>query len=196
MKRLVPWIITVTLLVGAWLAIYWTPTEADITAPFVVKAELGKPAVGRGLTVTINAVHVSKGIFIPAEPDDGNEYTFEEERWAADGSWVVLDLDAAANLTQLGSTIQRAVLVIDGRTYWAEERMPSLADSVSLVPGVPLRGNFAFQVPPETLQSTGKIQISLAFNEIADSMIELEIDLGSLPIEDSVEIVPTDWTNR
>lgn len=196
MKKFLPWLLTAALLVAAWFATFWTPSEDDITAPFIVTAEIGEPAVGRDIAITINDVQVSDGVFIAGEPDDGDEWTAEEPKWLMPGSWVILTLDAESNISQVGSTIQRAVLVIDGRTYWADERMPSLADSVSLVPGVPLNGNFAFEVPPDLRESTGTFQISLNFDERVDSVIELTVDLSTLPIEDEVEIVKTDWANR
>lgn len=196
MKKLAPWLLTAVLLLGAWCATFWTPTEEEITAPFIVEAEIGEPAIGRDIAVTITSVQISDGVFIAAEPDDGDEWTEEEPKWLMPGSWVILTLDAQSNISQVGSTIQRAVLVIDGRTYWADERMPSLADSVSLVPGVPLNGNFAFEVPAEARESTGKFHISLNFDERVDSVIELAVDLSAIPIEDEVEIVKTDWTNR
>lgn len=196
MKKFVPWLLTAALLVAAWFATLWTPTDDDITAPFIVKAEIGEPAVGRDIAVTINSVQTSDEIFIAGEPDDGDEWTSERPTWTMAGSWVVFTVDAESNISQIASSIQRAVLVIDGRTYWADERMPSLADSIPLVPGVPVTGSIAFEVPPEARDSTATFQISLNFDERVDSLIELDVDLSALPLEDDIEIVPTDWTHR
>jgi len=181
-SKALPWVVTVALLSGAWVIAEFTLPESASERPFVQSTQVGDRAVGRNIAVTVLDVQAARTI----TTDDG---------WSASGSWVVIELEAAAVVQQTAAALNGATLQIDGVTYSASERVTS-ANSLyrtSLVPGVARHGVIAFEIAPDMLTGTGLLQLSLSTDTRLESVIELEIDLGSLPVHDEVALIPTDW---
>ncbi|QEW04417.1 DUF4352 domain-containing protein [Microbacterium lushaniae] len=178
MRRWLAWPMGAALLFGAWLVAQVTPTEDADEAPFVVPAVLGEEARGRSLTVTVTDVrlaeHVSAG------------------GWAAEGVWLVVDLDAAATQEEDRTYLGGASLVIGGRTYRASERPASLFQQPLLV-GIPRAGSLAFELPPGAVDEPALLHLSGDWETRLDSLIELPLDLAALDLTESSELAETGW---
>lgn len=181
MKRAIPWLVTAALLVGAWLVALVTPDDSASVEPFIVPTTIGEKAVGRDFTVTVQDVTLADKV----EAAKG---------WNAEGTWLLVDLDAEANLEQYGMSFKGATLTIGDRSFRPSERMDSFF-ATSLVPGVSKSGTLVFELPEDARSATGLLQLSAREDTRADSVAELEIDLGALtPVADA-EVRETDWTH-
>ncbi|WP_460796421.1 DUF4352 domain-containing protein [Microbacterium sp. GXF0217] len=181
MKRATPWLITAALLVGAWLVALVAPDDSASVEPFIVPAAIGEEAVGRDFAVTVQDVTL-------ADKVSG------ANGWSAEGTWLVVELDAEANLDQFGMSFNGAALIIDGQSFRPTERVPSFL-STPLVTGVSQSGALAFELPEDARSGTAILRLSAKADTRADSVAELEIDLGALaPVADA-EVPETDWTH-
>ncbi|WP_406248836.1 hypothetical protein ACI7YT_02460 [Microbacterium sp. M] len=181
MKRAIPWLVTAALLIAAWLVALITPDDSASAEPFVVPVTIGEQAAGRDFSVTVHDVTIADAVSAA-------------NGWSAEGTWLVVELDAEANLDQFGMSFKGATLVIDDQSFRASERVPSFL-STQLVTGVSQSGALAFELPEEARTSTGVLQLSAKEDTRADSVAELEIDLGALtPVADA-EVRETDWTH-
>lgn len=181
MKRTTPWLITAALLAGAWLIALVAPGDDASVAPFIVPAVIGEEAVGREFTLTVQDVQLA-------------EHVSGSKGWSADGTWLVVDLDAEANHEQYGMLLAGATLRIADQSFRASERMDSMLRS-ALVPGVSKSGTLAFELPESALSNTGILQLSTNDDTRADSVVELEIHLDELTPVAEADILATDWTN-
>jgi len=169
-----PWAISLVLVVATWGL---TQVEKDEDAryePFVTRAGIGERAETRNLTVTVTDVHAARAV------TDGT-------RWRAEGTWLVVDLDAAATREQAGTALRVTNLRIAGRTYSATERASSLLQ-VPLVTGVPQHGSVAFELPKEALKGNGTLVFAEVYDYSADGIIEVPLDL-----EAEVQLDETGW---
>lgn len=180
MKRAIPWLITAALLVAAWLVALATPDDSASVEPFLVPATIGEAAVGRDFTVTVQDVTLADKVS-------------DATGWSAEGTWLVVELDAEANLDQFGMLFQGATLTIDDQSFRPSERMDSFL-STSLVTGVSQSGALAFELPDDARSATGILRLSAKTDTRADSVAELEIDLGALTPVAEAEVRETDWT--
>ena len=99
-SRLPVWVAWATgagLIVVAWFVALATPGEEQAQAPFPVAAVVGEPATGRTLTAKITDLRRA------AEVSASNG-------WTADGNWLVVDLEAAAVVSEAGGSIGHAML--------------------------------------------------------------------------------------
>ena len=181
MKRAIPWLITAALLVGAWLIAFVAPGDDASVTPFVIPAVIGQESVGREFTLTVQDVQLA-------------EHVSGAKGWSADGTWLVVDLDAEANHEQYGMLLAGATLTIGDQSFRASERMASFLRG-ALVTGVSRSGTLAFELPEFALSGTGILQLSTNDDTRADSVVELEIDLDELTPVAEAEILATDWTN-
>ena len=181
MKRALPWLLTAALLAAAWLVAFATPDDSASVEPFVVPAAIGEEAVGREFALTVQQVRISDGVNAP-------------NGWSADGTWLLVDVDARSTLEQTGSLLGGAELTIGDRSFRASERMPSMFRE-QVVTGVSRTGMLAFELPGDVLTGTGVLRLSLDDDTRADSVAELRIDLDELERVSDAEIVATDWTN-
>lgn len=167
------------LILAAWGVAALTPSEDDIVSPFRVTAGLGDKAVGRDIAVTVTDVRRAE--------------TVSTADWTADGNWVVFDLDAEAVVSEAGASLQLATLEIGGSTYRASERPDSFfAGPLSV--GIPRSGSIAFELPPTVTAGDALLSLGRNTDTRLDSMIVLEVDLGDVSVESSVELHPTDWS--
>lgn len=187
--RLLPWAITIGLLVAAWFVAQATPGDDSAERAFVQQAEIGERAEGRDLAITVQRVRAAEALTTPAG-------------WRAEGTWVVVEMDAEAVLTEYGNLLSLTVLKVDDRVYSATERGEGessvddyMLSGEQLVPGVPKSGMLAFQLPDEqSLAGTATLEIATDRFPVYDSIITLPIDLEELPIENSIELELVDWT--
>ncbi len=177
------WLVTLALLAAAWGVVKVTLPDGAAQAPFVTTAELGEPAVTRNLAVTITDVQAARRVT-------------DAEGWAADGTWLVVDLEAASVVSQDAAILSIATLIIGDRTFTATDRGTTFTWQ-PLVTGVPRSGSLAFELPSDALSGQAVLQLAVpsgAIGEVPlDGMIELPIDLDEIPVEAEVALVENGW---
>ncbi len=175
-----PWAVWGTglvLLTAAWGVTQLTPSEEVAEAPFTQTVAIGETAVGRELSVTVDEVVAADRVEDP-------------RGWAADGTWVVVDLSAAARGTEVTAALRTAELVIDGVAFRASERPTSMLGTTLQV-DVPTRGSVAFELPPG--RRAGPAVLRFAANLVdlrVDSVAEVPIDLTALEVVSTRELQP------
>jgi hypothetical protein len=174
------WAIGAGLIVIAWFVALVTPGEEQAQAPFVVAATLDEPAVGRNLAVTITDVRRAPEV----SAADG---------WAAEGNWLVVDLQAESFISE-GGVISHAMVQIDGVQFSASDRPDSLLDA-ALTAGIPQTGSLAFELPEDLTAGAARLELALATDVRLDSMIVLSFDLAEVPFVDDTELIETGWAN-
>ncbi|KDA06892.1 hypothetical protein DC31_07960 [Microbacterium sp. CH12i] len=179
MKRYLPWIITVALLGAAWMVAFAAPKDDMTLTPFTVTTQMDEEVVARDFALTVHDIRAARTATAPND-------------WRAEGTWLLVDLEAEATLTQEGTLLNGATLTIGERTIRASERMPSMMEH-RLVPGIPYRGTLAFELPDGALTGTGILRLSTNDDTRGDSVAEMRIDLDSLNIEDVAAIHDTEW---
>jgi hypothetical protein len=178
MKPWLVWTVGVALLAAAWAVVQITPDDSIAEAPFAVEASVGREARGRSIAVTVTDVRLGDRAVAGG--------------WQADGTWLVVDVEAAARATETGALLKGATLEIDGLTYRASERPNSLFGA-SLSVDIARAGSLAFELPDELAGKTGVLRLSQSEETRLDSLIELPIDLASIDRETEVELLPTEW---
>lgn len=173
------WLTGIGFVAAAWVVMALTPPVDAREAPFAVIAEIGEPATGRNIEVTVTALHRAS--------------TATAQEWQAEGNWLVVDLDAAAVISDQAASLREVTFTIDGRTFSASERPDSILDE-SLLVGVPRSGSVAFELPAELTAGSGILTFALSTDSRLDSVIELAVDLDELPVEREVVLEPTEWT--
>ncbi|WP_164234789.1 DUF4352 domain-containing protein [Microbacterium hydrocarbonoxydans] len=188
MKRALPWLTAAGLFACAWLVALATPDDPDSARAFVVQASLGERAEGRNLAVTVHDVRAARAISTSAG-------------WRAEGTWVVVELDAEAVVSQYGALLSSTTLTVGDRVFSATERGvgESSIDQLTLtgaalVPGIPKTGALAFQLPDGALTGTATLELAANLDPDYDSIIALTFDLDDLPVEADIELIPVDWS--
>lgn len=178
-KTILVWSLTLVLLAAAWGVSKATLSDDASTAPFPATAEIGETVTTRNLAVTVTDVHVADRVR-------------DARDWSAEGSWVVVDLEAAGVLTQDERLLQLAQLVIGDRTFGATERGTTFLDQ-RLVTGVPRSGSVAFELPEDALAGTATLRLGTADEVLLDDVIELTIELDGMPVEAEVMLDENGW---
>ena len=178
-KTILVWSLTLVLLAAAWSVSKATLPDDASTAPFPAAAEVGEAVTTRNLAVTVTDVHVANRVR-------------DAEGWSAEGSWVVVDLEAAGVLSQDEGSLALAQLVIGDRTFAATERGTTFLDQ-RLVTGVPRSGSIAFELPDDALAGFATLRLGTADEVLLDDVIELTIELDGLPVEAEVALDENGW---
>ncbi|MBS0023954.1 hypothetical protein [Microbacterium paraoxydans] len=182
-KHVLVWLLTAALLAGAWGVSKATLPDDAANAPFPATARIGEESTVRNLSVTITDVRLA-------------ERVADEKGWAADGTWLVVDLEAASVVTQDLSTLSLAQLTIGDRTFSATDRGTTFAQQ-RLVTGVPRSGSLAFELPDDVTGDRATLRLGVpgaALGEVLrDGVIDLPLDLSQLPVEDEVLLRTNGW---
>ncbi|KAA9147882.1 hypothetical protein F6B41_14005 [Microbacterium lushaniae] len=178
MRRWLAWPMGAALLFAAWLVGQVTPPADADEAPFVVPAVRGEEAQGRNLTVTVTDVRLAERVSAGG--------------WAAEGVWLVVDLEAAAAQEEDRASLHGATLAIGERTYRATERAPSFFQQPLHV-GIPRAGSLAFELPPDVVDERAVLRLSGDWETRLDSLIELPVDLAALDPTGSAELTEIGW---
>lgn len=181
MRRGAAWLAGAGLLVAAWGVIQLTPADDAAEAAFSVPGEIGRAAVARAFTVTVDDVRLGSRAVAAG--------------WAAEGRWVVVDLAAQATKEESGTMLAYATLTVDGDSYRASERPTSMFRS-ALAVGIPREGSLAFEIPPAAAEGAATIELALDEETRLDSVVTLTVDLGALKSADEVELRETSWAQR
>lgn len=198
MKRAGAWLLALAMLVAAWFVSGETPDgEQRLHDPFPVAGALGETVVADNLGVTVHDARFADRVSTGG--------------WSADGTWLVVTLDAWL-VHREPAGLGRAYLVVGDRTFLASERIAAYdADAAiaawSLHVGIPQTGTLAFELPDDiatdadaaaaTLQlSLGRAypNLSAAQNQQGGAVVELPVDLPALEHDATVALPKTVWT--
>ncbi|MEV4776104.1 hypothetical protein [Microbacterium sp. LWH12-1.2] len=180
MKTIVlPWLLTLGLLAGAWAVVKITLPVGSAQEPFVTVATLDEEATARNFAVTVTDVHAARTVI---GADD----------WSAEGTWLIVDLEASAEVKQEGTSLRVATLTIGERTFSATERGTTFYRQ-GLVTGVPRSGSLAFELPDDALSGDATLRLGATGNPVLDGVIEMRIDLEALPVESEVTLQENGW---
>lgn len=175
------WAIGAGLIVVAWFVALVTPGEEQAQAPFTVAAAIGEPATGRNLAATITDLVRASSVS-------------DADGWTAEGNWLVVDVEAAAVMTEEGALLNHAMLEIDGIRFSASDRPGSLLDA-GMTADIPQVGSLAFELPQDLKSGAGRLELALAADVRLDSLIVLPFDLADVPVVDERELLETGWAN-
>nr|WP_254408889.1 DUF4352 domain-containing protein [Streptomyces sp. AC495_CC817] len=176
--KVLPWLLTLVLLAGAWTLVKITLPVGSAQEPFVTVASLGETAHARNLAVTVTDVHAARSVV-------------DAEGWSAEGAWLVVDLEASSQVTQQYAALRDATLTAGDRTFSATDRGTTFLGQ-ALVTGVPRSGSLAFQLPDDVLDDSATLRLALT-NSTLDGVIELEIDIAAVPVESEVTLQENGW---
>lgn len=185
--RILPWVATAALVAGAWALHTITLDDDDALSDLVTTAAVGAAHASDNLDLTVTDVRAGRSVV-------------DASGWSTDGIWLVVDLDAAAVHTQTGASVNVAELVIGERTFTASERPASMLRAFPLVPGVPRSGSLAFELPNDLLtdgELTGTATLRLGSTPLSSlrPVIEIALDLASIPLQSQVTVAEPGWTN-
>ncbi|PRA80296.1 hypothetical protein [Microbacterium sp. MYb66] len=182
-KHVLVWLATAALLACAWGVSKATLPDEAPNAPFSTVAQIGEEAATRNLIATVTDVHLANRIT-------------DAKGWSADGTWLVVDLEAASGVTQDLSTLSLAELTIGERTFSATDRGTTFA-AQRLVTGVPRAGSLAFELPDDVTGDRATLRLGVpgaGLSEVRrDAVIDLPIDLDALPVETEVLLNENGW---
>lgn len=173
------WALSTALVIAAWgLVQFQQPDDAPYDS-FVSTTAVGKRGVARNLAVTVTDVRAGRAIV-----DSGS--------WRADGTWLVVDLDAATVEDQFGAALYVANLHLGDRTYSATERGETAA-GMTLITGVPRHGSIAFELPEGALKGTATLEFAPTLSTQSDGVVEVTVDLDDVALQSTVVLDPTGW---
>ncbi|WAA65712.1 hypothetical protein [Microbacterium oxydans] len=182
-KHVLVWLATAALLACAWVVTKVTLPDDAPSAPFVTAAQIGEQATARNLVVTVTDVHLADRVT-------------DARGWSAEGTWLVVDLEAATGVTQDLSTLSFAELTIGERTFSATERGTTFARQ-DLVTAVPRAGSLAFELPDDVRGDRATLRLGVpgaGVGEVQlDGVIDLPVDLAALPVEAEVLLDENGW---
>lgn len=182
-KHVLIWVATAALIACAWMVSKITLPDDAPDAPFPVIARIGEPASTRSLVATVTDVRLA-------------ERVTDAKGWSAEGTWLVVDLEAESVLTQELSTLAVTELVIGDRTFTATERGTTFRQQ-RLVTGVPRSGSLAFELPDDVGDDRATLRLAApgagGTEVLRDGVIELPVDLGELSVEDEVLLAENGW---
>jgi hypothetical protein len=179
MKPWLVWTVGAGLLAIAWIVVAVTPGDDVSEQPFVVAASADEPAMARTFTATLSNVRL------------GDTAT-DPRGWAAEGTWLLVDIEAEARREEVGVLLSSAWLQIDGVRYRASERPQSFLGAALSV-GLPKSGTLAFELPDDAVAHTGVIEVATVEEPLLDAVVTLPVDLAELERQQSVELAPTEW---
>ena len=180
MKRRLVWTIGAGLVVAAWGVVQLTPDDEPMQAPFVTAVDEREVGVGRAFEATVTGARLGDRAVAGG--------------WSAEGTWLVVDLEAQARFEKEGAVLGWVGLTIDGVTYRASERPTSMLGA-GLAAGLPKEGSVAFELPADLADAVGTVQIALNGETRLDSVVEWTVDLSTLPHTGDVELLRTGWAS-
>lgn len=181
MRRALAWIAGLALVALAALVGEVALSDAEQQAPFVVAAEVGERAEARSFAVIVRQVRAT-------------EHVADAEGWEAEGSWLVVDLDAELLRTETAGILSHAQLQVGDRSISASERPSSLA-ATPLDLGLPQSGSLAFELPADVTSGAATLRLARSGELRLDSVVELAIDLGAVERVPSIELEETRWAS-
>lgn len=183
-------LVLVAVLAVAAVVAHTAPTKGLWQAPIPVSGAVGDVVAGRNIVATIDQVRVA-------------ETVTASNGWAGEttGVWVVVDAGVASVVSDDPARLGSARLQIGGTSFSASTR-PAFGTIArqSLTTGIALTGPLMFEVPRAVLDGEAaheaRIQLALDEDRRVDSLIEVPVDLGALPIQSEVQTSEPVWAVR
>ncbi|MBD3759034.1 MULTISPECIES: hypothetical protein [Microbacterium] len=186
MSRWLSAAVAAVLLIGAWFVARGTPDgEERLSDPFPVAATVGTPAEGRNLGVTVHSLTLADRVTTGG--------------WFAEGTWLVVDLDAWAVRTESPAALTDVWIEVGEVTYTASER-PGFYDHDASLRRAGLflagarAGTVAFELPATITEERGILHLAMS-DGTADSVIDLPVDFGALAYEAEIELPSLAWAD-
>lgn len=178
LRTAAPWALSVLLVVAAWFLTQLQQPEDAVYESFITSTSVGKPAEARNLAATVTDVRAARTVTDTAG-------------WRAEGTWLIVDLDAAAVQSSFGATLH-ARLQIGDRLFSATER-GATARGLALKAGVPRHGSLAFEVPEDAIEGPATLTLSWQGDDTADGVIEVVIDLDDVTMQNEAALAEIGW---
>ncbi|WP_456286169.1 hypothetical protein M1D46_16780 [Microbacterium sp. JZ70] len=176
------WGVGLALVGAAWGVMQLTPDDDVMREPFRTWASVGERVETRTLAGAVTDARLGERIS-------------DESGWRDTGMWLVLDLEIAAMETDADRSLEHVRLTLDDGTVYTASERPE--DSLYRAPthvGLPRTGSVAFELPPEAADERARIDIGTDLEPWVDALISLDLDLGSLEVRPSVELLPLGWS--
>lgn len=178
--------VAVVMLVCAWFVSGATPDgERRLEDPFIVPAAVSTSVEGRNLGIEVTSLVLADRVSTGG--------------WWAEGTFLIVELDAWAVRTESPAALSVANLVIGDDTYSASERPGDYDDDASLAGrGLflehPLAGAIVFELPADVATAHGTLRLALS-GEVADSVIVVPVDFAGLEHRTEQALPDVAWAN-
>lgn len=181
----------VAILSAAAIVLHTTPDRDLQQSPISVPGTLGEPATGRNIRATVHSVAVTEAVTAGTGWAGGTP-----------GVWVVVNLSVEAVETDEMAILGTALLRV-GDTHFSASTRPGRTATVvggRLATGIPLTGPLMFEVPADVASSTSAADATLEFaissDPRVDSLLVVPVDLGDLPVQESLDVDVPEWGAR
>ncbi|MFE6735131.1 hypothetical protein [Microbacterium sp. NPDC057650] len=178
LRTAAPWVLSILLVIAAWFLTQIKQPEDAVYESFVTSTTVGEHAQARNLSVTVTEVR-------------GGRAVVDERGWRAEGTWLVVDIDAAAVQTPVNTRLV-ARLRIGDRLFSATERGTTARD-MGLFTGVPRHGSLAFELPEGAIAGPATLILSRTTDDAPDGVIEVALDLDDVTIRNEVTLDEIGW---
>lgn len=178
MTRPVVWIAAAGVMIAAGAVVALAPQEQWAQGPIAVGVALGEEGAGRNIQATIHSVALADRLEL--ESDDWNGGT--------EGVWVVVEVTAESRTSPVGI---RSTLLIGDKAFRGSDRLDYAGlEQWALVPGLPTAGTIVFEIPRELAAERAEIMLGVSSDSRLDSVITTTVDLGEVPSEAILTVVP------
>ncbi|UJP10045.1 hypothetical protein L2X99_17090 [Microbacterium sp. KUDC0406] len=178
LRAAVPWTLSIAMVVAAWFLLQLQKPDDAVYDSFVTKTTVGEYAAARNLSATVTDVRAGRSV------SDG-------KRWSAEGTWLVVGVDAATLQTEFASQLHGELRIGD-RIYQATERGET-GRNMSLITGVPRHGSLVFELPEGQVKGDATVVLSWQSDHTADGVIEVAVDLDDVPMQYEVTLDEIAW---
>lgn len=176
MRRALPWILGIALVIGAGALTVLSPDDDAVVAPIDRRGSAGDEVASRALVAVTGEATFATRI----RTDDG---------WEADGHWLVVAVTASAPRTEVDAAIRLATLAVDGRVFQSSERVSTSLVGAPLRVGIGTTGMLAFELPPDIDTGAAELRLNTSyFTAELDELVVIDLTLDGLPSTDAVEI--------
>lgn len=180
------WITGAVCLVLATVVLGLIPSSELTQRPFAVEVAVGEQGVGRPLAATVTEVQLADEL--RAGP------------WVAEANWFVADVVVEAMLSEPGTALNYASLLVHtggegDREYRATERVSETLLKQPLTLGSTQRGQLAFELP-EGVAGLATLRLGVNTDPRVDSVIEVPVALDELERVHSRTLSPVEWGSR
>lgn len=170
------WLVGAALVVAAALLSAITPSDDEITGPFLARGSEGEQTTARTLSAQVLSVTFA-------------DQVVSERGYESDGNWLVVELAASAPRTEEEAEMALAALHVDGLVFHASEQMRGSLRGARLHVGTDTVGVLAFELADEVRAGDAELWLtSEGRTPRLDDVLVLPLSLDDAPRVDSVEI--------
>jgi hypothetical protein len=136
--RVLSWPVSLVIIIAGVAAgdqiLRHTPGSEEVSRPFVHSGRIGEAVDGRTFTVTVGDVRGARSI----EESDGDRLT-------SDGLFVLVTVTITAKSDT--TSLSHLAVAHGDVVFWATERVRQRMAEYEFQPGIPVKGEIAFEVP-------------------------------------------------